>query len=89
MIMNKKKLILLCDSYPLSAGEFFIDDEMRVIAPEFDKVLVYTASADIGENQKRFVPDNTDVIPFSRQKLETCKLKSVFRIFMPMFLFVK
>ena len=36
----KKTLILLCDNYPLSAGEFFIDDEMRVIAPQFEKVIV-------------------------------------------------
>ena len=55
MIMNNKTLILLCDQYPLSAGEFFIDDEMHVIAPKFDKVLIYTASADTGRNLNRFV----------------------------------
>lgn len=86
MIMNKKTLILLCDSYPLSAGEFFIDDEMRVIATKFDKVLVYTASADTGKNLNRFVPDNAEVISFSRTKLEAGKLKSLFRIFIPMFI---
>lgn len=84
--MKRKTLILLCDSYPLSAGEFFIDDEMRVIAPKFDKVLVYTASADTGKNLNRFVPDNAEVISFSRQKLEVGKLKSIFRIFKPMFI---
>ena len=86
MIMNNKTLILLCDQYPFSAGEFFIDDEMRVIAPKFDKVLVYTASADSGKNLNRFVPDNADVVPFSRQKIEAGKLKSIFRIFTQMFL---
>ena len=84
--MKRKTLILLCDSYPLSAGEFFIDDEMRVIAPKFDKVLVYTASADTGKNLNRFVPDNAEVVSFSRQKLEVGKLKSIFRIFKPMFI---
>lgn len=84
--MNKKTLILLCDQYPLSAGEFFIDDEMRVIAPKFDKVLVYTASADIGKNLNRFVPENAEVVSFSRQKFEADKMKSIFRIFMPMFI---
>ena len=78
--------MLLCDSYPLSAGEFFIDDEMRVIAPKFDKVLVCTASADTGKNLNRFVPDNAEVISFSRQKNEVGKLKSIFRIFKPMFI---
>ncbi len=83
--MKQKTLILLCDNYPLSAREFFIDDEMRVIAPKFDTVLIYTASADSGENLNRFVPTNAEVVPFSRQKLESGKLKSIFRIFKPMF----
>lgn len=81
-----KNLILPCDNYPLSAREFFIDDEMRVIAPRFEKVIIYTASTDTGERLNRFVPDNAVVVPFSAQKLEAGKLKSVFRIFRPMFL---
>ena len=84
--MAGKTLILLCDNYPLSAREFFIDDEMRVIAPRFEKVIIYTASTDIGERLNRFVPDNAAVVPFSAQKLEAGKLKSVFRIFKLMFL---
>ena len=84
--MNNKILILLCDQYPLSAGEFFIDDEMRVIAPKYDKVLVYTASAGTDKNLNRFVPENAEVIPFSRQKFEAGKLNSIFRIFTPMFI---
>ncbi|MBP5372015.1 MAG: glycosyltransferase [Bacteroidales bacterium] len=84
--MKQKALILLCDNYPLSAREFFIDDEMRVIATKFDTVLIYTASADSGENLNRFVPTNAEVVSFSRQKLELGKLKSFFRIFKPMFI---
>ena len=84
--MKKRTLILLCDNYPLSAREFFIDDEMCVIAPRFGKVIIYTASTDTGERLNRFVPDNAEVVPFSTQKLEAGKLKSVFRIFRPMFL---
>ena len=84
--MAGKTLILLCDNYPLSAGEFFIDDEMRVIAPRFEKVIIYTASTDTGKHLNRFVPDNTEVVQFSKQKLETGKIKSFFRIFKPMFL---
>lgn len=83
--MKQKTLILLCDNYPLSAREFFIDDEMRVIAPKFDKALICTASADSGENLNRFVPANAEIVSFSRQKLEGGKLKSIFRIFKPMF----
>ena len=84
--MSRKTLILLCDSYPLSAGEFFIDDEMRVIAPKFNNVLIYTASSGSDENLNRFVPDNAEVVSFSRQKFEAGKLKSIFRIFTPMFI---
>ena len=84
--MKNKTLILLCDNYPLSAREFFIDDEMRVIATRFEKVVIYTASTDTGERLNRFVPDNAVVVPFSAQKLEAGKLKSFFRIFKPMFL---
>lgn len=83
--MKPKTLILLCDNYPLSAREFFIDDEMQVIAPKFDTVLIYTASADSGENLNRFVPANAEIVSFSRQKLEIGKLNSIFRIFKPMF----
>ena len=84
--MKPKTLILLCDNYPLSAGEFFIDDEMRVIAPRFDKVILYTASSKSDENLNRFIPDNAEVVRFSRQKLEAGKVKSFFRIFKPMFI---
>ena len=82
--MKQKTLILLCDQYPLSAGEFFIDDELRVIASKFATVLIYTASVDPSENLNRFVPDNAEVVSFSRQRLESNKLKSIFRILKPM-----
>ena len=84
--MTQSTLILLCDQYPLSAGEFFIDDEMRVIAPKLDNVLIYTVSAASGESLNRFMPINAEVIPFSRQKIEVGKLQSIFRIFTPMFI---
>ncbi len=84
--MKLKTLIFIGEQYPFLPGEFFVDDEMRVIAPKFDKVLVYTASADTGKNLNRFVSNNAEVISFSRQKLEIGKLKSIFRIFKPMFI---
>jgi glycosyltransferase involved in cell wall biosynthesis len=84
--MKLKTLIFIGEQYPFLPGEFFVDDEMRVIAPKFDKVLVYTASADTGKNLNRFVSNNAEVISFYRQKLEASKLKSLFRIFKPMFI---
>ncbi|MBO4777683.1 MAG: glycosyltransferase [Bacteroidales bacterium] len=84
--MKNNTLIFLCDNYPLSAREFFIDDEMRVIAPRFEKVILYTASAKSNENLNRYIPDNAEVFQFSKQKLEVGKIKSFFRMFKPMFL---
>lgn len=56
-MIKKKNLFLLCDCYPVTPGEFFIDDEMRVIAYQFEKVFVVVKS----ENKvdlNRFVPEN-------------------------------
>lgn len=62
--MDKKNLVLLCDNYPYSSGEFFIDDEMRIIAPLFEKIYVITPSQkNIPLN--RFIPENTTIITHS------------------------
>lgn len=84
--MPNKTLILLCDNYPLSVREFFIDDEMRVIAARYSKVIIFTASTYSAENLGRFVPINAEVNSFSKQKLEEGKLRSLFGIFKPMFI---
>lgn len=78
--MKKKILIFLCDQYPFSSGEFFIDDEMRVLVSEFERILIYTASAVSTNGIKRFLPSNAEVMPYSRQNLEFGKIKSIFRI---------
>lgn len=83
--MNKT-LIFLGDNYPISAGEFFVDDEMKVIAPYFEKIIVLTAAKDDGRRLNRYVPENMEVIPFSRVDLESAKWKSIWRLFTPMVL---
>ena len=75
----KKTLILLCDNYPLSAGEFFIDDEMRVIAPRFDKVILYTASAKSDVQQQQYRRNAYD---FWKENLEAGKNYEVFSCLM-------
>lgn len=84
--MQNKTLIFLCDNYPISAREFFVDDEMRVIADKFEKVIVCTAAQqhDIGLN--RYVSENMVVEQFSRVAMEEGKWKSVFQMFSPMFI---
>ena len=81
--MKKKILIFLCDQYPFSSGEFFIDDEMRVLALEFERIIIYTASAVSTNSIKRFLPSNAEVVSFSRQNIEFGKIKSIFKICSP------
>ncbi|NSW45956.1 MAG: glycosyltransferase [Bacteroidales bacterium] len=59
-----KTLILLTDNYPITHGEFFIDDEMRVIADRFEKVIVVVKSQQ-SVNFNRYVPKNMIVYPVS------------------------
>ena len=39
-----KHLVLLSDNYPNSNGEFFLDDEINIIASKFDQITVLCAS---------------------------------------------
>lgn len=82
--MTKKTLIFLCDNYPIAAREFFVDDEMRVIAPYFEKIIVLTAAQQDNSELNRYVPQNMEVQQFSRKDLESHKWKSIWRLFTPM-----
>lgn len=79
--MKRKTLIFLCDNYPLAAREFFVDDEMRVIAPLFERVVVYTASERNGSDYNHYIPENAEILSFSRQTLEARKYTSLFQVF--------
>lgn len=57
-------LVVLCDSYPLRNGEFFLDDEMDTLSSYFKKIYLFC----IGDDQvldKRSTPDNMVVIPLN------------------------
>jgi glycosyltransferase involved in cell wall biosynthesis len=59
--MTKKNLFLLCDSYPGKTGEFFIDDEMRIISGNFE--TIYVLNQQIKQVDKnRFIPKNLVLI---------------------------
>jgi len=80
-----KNLVLLCDSYPLSNGEFFIDDEMRVIANRFKKVIIIVkASQPIDLN--RYIPENLEVCPVSEYVSFWDKLKALPKLFCSFFI---
>jgi len=80
-----KTLILLCDNYPISAGEFFIDDEMRVIADRFEKVIVVVKSQQ-SVDLNRYVPENMKVFPVGDFVSLLDKLKALPKILSSFFM---
>src|SRR5574344_1332598 len=84
--MASKILFLLCDSYPFSVGEFFIDDEMQIISKYFEKIFVITSSKKSSKELNRFIPKNMKIILFSRKEMERKKYLSCYRLFFPMVL---
>jgi len=79
-MMKKKSLVLLCENYPLSAGEFFIDDELRVLSVQFDKIFVIIKEQE-HQSLHRFVPDNLKVITYRDEFRTIEKIKSLSKIF--------
>ncbi|OFY85154.1 MAG: hypothetical protein A3F72_05080 [Bacteroidetes bacterium RIFCSPLOWO2_12_FULL_35_15] len=55
--MNKKTLVLLTDNYPDTAGEFFLDDELKIIAPSFEKIIVIQKKSN-EPSCKHYTPKN-------------------------------
>ncbi len=84
--MTKKRLFFLCDNYPLTAGEFFVDDEMRVISNSFENIIIYTSSNEQRNNLNRYIPSNAEIISYSKNHLEESKIKYLFRVFSTVFL---
>jgi glycosyltransferase involved in cell wall biosynthesis len=58
--MQNKHLILLSDNYPNSNGEFFLDDEMNLIAHKFEKISVFCMSPSGNDSRPR--PKNLEII---------------------------
>ncbi len=81
----KKNLILLCDSYPISSGEFFIDDEMKVIHTHFDKIFVLIKEQE-QKQLNRFIPDNLEIITYNSNISKRHKLKAIPKIFSSFFI---
>lgn len=75
----KKALVLLTDCYPVSAGEFFLEDEMRIIAAAFDEVHVVIKEQP-GDGFPFFIPENLQVHTFSHHLSASEKLKGIFSV---------
>ncbi|MDD3685583.1 MAG: glycosyltransferase [Bacteroidales bacterium] len=80
-----KTLVLLCDSYPLTAGEFFLDDEIKIIHPHFDKIHVLIKEQDEQE-LNRFIPNNLQITKYKTQITTKDKFKALPEIFTALFI---
>jgi glycosyltransferase involved in cell wall biosynthesis len=93
--MENKKLVLLTSSYPNYSGEYFLEDEIKILSEEFDEVLIFCFHQD-GKKVNRKVPINIKVIdiPFYTSGMENlksilfifekdvvCEIRNVFRFF--------
>jgi colanic acid/amylovoran biosynthesis glycosyltransferase len=81
----KPTLVILCDNYPLGAGEFFLDDEIRVICSCFENIYILTKEQekrDLG----RFIPKNLEVICYKSEISISHKINAIPNIFSTMFL---
>lgn len=74
--MKKKHLVLLSHSYPNADGEYFLDDEVKIIADRFETITVICSSV-LNQNSIK-TPPNVKVICPSHF--------SLFRLLMPRFL---
>ena len=81
----KPTLILLCDNYPLRPGEFFLDDEIKIIHPHFEKIYVLIKNQDQQE-LNRFIPENLEVIKYNSRITANQKLKAITKIISPIFI---
>lgn len=81
----KPTLILLCDSYPLTAGEFFLDDEIKVIQPHFEKIYVVIKEQETKE-LNRFIPNNLEICRYNAQITTKDKFNALPKIFTVLFI---
>lgn len=64
---NLPDLFLITDVYPVGNGEFFVDDELRVIASGFNNVFIFVRKQD-KTDRPRFIPDNAIILNYYYEK---------------------
>ena len=84
-MQSKKTLVLFVADYPNPSGEPFLEDELKVIWSDFQKIyLIQTNSSQIIAGHKMFVPSNATIISISESITNSFleKLSPVFRLSM-------
>lgn len=82
--MNKKTLIFFCSGYP-HAGEYFIDDEMRVAQSHFEHIYVFTRKSE-SKDPNRFLPSNATLVEYNPEVSKLQVLGAFFMVLCPFFL---
>lgn len=67
-------LIMFTNTFPFAQGEYFIENEIKTVAAEFDKVLIFALDCSSGDKMTRSIPEN--VTAFNT----ACASKSKLRI---------
>ncbi|MDD2636383.1 MAG: glycosyltransferase [Bacteroidales bacterium] len=80
---QNKNLILLCDNYPLSAGEFFLDDEMKVLHTGFIKIFVLVPEQ-VNIKLNRYVPQNVELVTYRNHLSIFSKIFIILNLFNPL-----
>ncbi|MBM77811.1 MAG: hypothetical protein CL846_04960 [Crocinitomicaceae bacterium] len=82
--MNKN-LVLLNDDYPTSSGEFFIDDEMKVLEKYFKNIYIIKRNQS-GLRLNRYVPNKLEIKIYKDHFNVYEKIKSIRHIFSKLFI---
>lgn len=80
-----KTLVLLCDYYPLTAGEFFLDDELQVISAQFYKIYVIVQKQE-KQDLNRFIPENLEILTYNNEILFRDKIIVIPNLFSKLFI---
>lgn len=79
-MIKMKTLVLLCDNYPLTPYEPFLESEIKAIGSNFERVLVLIPDQK-KQNEGIFIPENLKVKTFNNDLSSYEKLKGIFNVF--------
>lgn len=68
-------LIMFTNTFPFAQGEYFIENEIKTVAAEFDRVLIFALDCNSGDKITRSIPAN--VTAFNTARTSKSKLRAV------------
>jgi glycosyltransferase involved in cell wall biosynthesis len=76
-------LVLLTNSYPLFEGEYFLDDEINIIAHRFEKIHILCFHEPYTKKHSRALPQNVSVKNISLEKKTVSTLYKIVNLLNP------